>query len=134
MWKNDFKIYIKDNEFDIDEEDFEKEFEEWCYNNIDDYWSCDYEVLKDAMEGKKYRIDANLGLWYGRVKAHKIVNGIDAIDDCIGRDTDSLEIYEERGTLKLKCYHHDGVNYFTIKEITPKGLRSPHLHKKIFGA
>ena len=90
-------------------------------------WS---NIMADLMKGKRFRIEAELGLWNGVKHAHKISEGFDAILDCLGDDINDYKVYEERGTLKIVAYHHDGVNYFSIKEITPKGLRSPRLLKQ----
>ena len=39
-----------------------------------------------------------------------------AWDDC-----DYLKIYDEKGHLYIECSHHDGNNYFEIKQLTPRG-------------
>ena len=90
------------------------------------------ENLKFAMEDKEYRIEGTLGLWNGRHTIIPVIRkGIDAVLDCLN-ESDDYVIFEEKGTLKIIAYHHDGRNEFTLKEKTPKGFRSPNLWKRLY--
>lgn len=111
----------------------EQEFEDYLRWDNEIWWEEIKNELERLMEGKKYKVKADLGLWYGRREGTRICEGFEAISVCIGNG-DYIRIYEERGTLKIDELHHDGTNHYTIKEVTPKGLRSPKLYDKIFGA
>lgn len=89
---------------------------------------------------KQYIILADCGLWYGRRDGGKIITGLwNAISQCF---EDYNEIYEEGGRLKVTAHHHDGTNYFQIKELTKRGeefaerhkwdMSDRELHKKLF--
>lgn len=76
---------------------------------------------------KQYIVLVNLGLWNGRFDGGKIINGLwNAISECF---EDYNEIYEEGGKLKIVAHHHDGTNYFQIKELNKKGEIFVERHK-----
>lgn len=111
----------------------EKDFNELCNYIIEDnnvHWEYVEEELGRLMEGKRFKVIADLGFWYGRRQGHKTCNGFEAIKTCLGNDSwSAVEIYETaRGTLKVDYHHHDGTHHFTIKEVTNKGLRSTHFY------
>lgn len=111
----------------------EQEFEEYLRWDNEIWYEEIKNELEHLMEGKKYKVKADLGLWYGRREGTRICEGFEAISVCI-MNGDYIRIYEERGTLKIDELHHDGTNHYTIKEITTKGLRSPKLYDKMFGS
>lgn len=89
---------------------------------------------------KQYIVLADLGLWNGRFDGGKIITGLwNAISKCF---EDYNEIYEEGGRLKVTAHHHDGTNYFQIKELTERGkgyaerngwdMSDRELHQKLF--
>lgn len=69
---------------------------------------------------KHYIVLADLGLWNGRFDGGKIIRGLcKSISECF---EDYNEIYQEGKRLKVKAIHHDGTNYFQIRELTDRGL------------
>lgn len=118
-----------DENYKYSEEDFSK----LCDYIIEDNnvnWEFVEEEIGSLMDGKEYKVIADIGCWNGRVKGQGKFTGFNAIKACLGNDSCSaVEIYETaRGTLKVDYHHHDGTNYFIIKEITDKGLRSTHFY------
>ncbi len=108
---------------------YESGFESYLMDDNELWYEEVEETLKNKMYGRQYRVTGILGLWNGQRKAKKDFEGFEAIRGCVGSDANGYEIYQtSRGTLKVDVYHHDGVNHFTIKEKTAKGLRSPHLY------
>lgn len=76
---------------------------------------------------KQYIVLADLGLWNGRFDGGKIIIGLwNTISQCF---EDYNEIYEEGGKLKVVAHHHDGTNYFQIKELTERGEEYAEKHK-----
>lgn len=126
-----------------DEEEMKNMYEE-CYgespdeNALDKYiqdingWYLDdvrgeIEFYEKENGQKQYIVLANLGLWNGRFDGGKIINGLwEAISQCF---EDFNEIYEEGGKLKVVAHHHDGTNYFEIKELTERGEEYSERHK-----
>lgn len=99
-------------------------------NNV--WWEEVVVELGRLMNGKRFKVIADLGFWYGRRQSHKTCDGFEAIQACLGNSScQAIEIYEtDRGTLKVDYHHHDGTHHFTIKEVTNKGLRSTHFMKQ----
>lgn len=122
----------------FDDEDYkysEKDFNELCEYIREDcnvWWETESDNLKQLMLDKSFKVEADLGLWNGRVKGHGEFTGFNAIKACLGNDSwSAVEIYETvRGTLKVDYHHHDGTNHFTIKEVTARGLRSTHYYAR----
>ena len=121
-----------------DDEDYkysEKDFNELCEYIGEDcnvWWETESDNLRQLMFNKRFKVEADLGLWYGREKAHTYRIGFDAIVCCLGDDSwSAVEIYETaKGTLKVDYHHHDGTHHFTIKEVTARGLRSTHYYAR----
>ena len=111
---------------------YNSDFQDWLYTQNDFEWeNCKNELAK-LMENKKYKIEADLGFWYGRRKGTAEAHGFTAVEKCICNDsTFEFELFEERGTLKAKYHHHDGTHNYIIKEITANGLRSPKLWQQL---
>ena len=132
--ENSLKEIAKENleENGYSEKEIEERIEEEMFQLALYYNEGEIENLKFAMEDKEYRIEGTLGLWDGRHTIIPVIRkGIDAVLDCLN-ESDDYVIYEERGTLKVVAYHHDGRNEFTLKEKTPKGFRSPNLWKRLY--
>ena len=65
-----------------------------------------------------YLMTGDLGLWYGRVAGGKFLFNL---EDLTSAFHDFNEVYEENGELYVKAIHHDGTNYFKVRELTQKG-------------
>ena len=136
MSKEEINGYIEGFEWfmrdDIENYVYTQADEEMLYEYIRHdnqlWWEEVSNCLREAMYNKRYKIEADLGLWYGRRQAHTYKIGFSAITCCLeDGGCDLVEIYETaKGTLKVDYHHHDGTNYFTIKEETAKGIRSTH--------
>ena len=105
-----------DDENDITNEDLEK----WRYEESENNWECEKEMLEDFFAGKKVIFLGKVGLWNGVYKAGKIGEFWKLFDDAI-TDCDYIKLYDENGHFYLTCSHHDGTNHFEIKVITKKG-------------
>ena len=95
-------------------------------------WRCElYEIaeidFEDAMDNLKYALKdvksfkavGSFGLWYGRQEATTCE--VDSLKELIidlghGFEDYYFTIKIEDNDLKLRYSHHDGINYFTIKE------------------
>ena len=104
-WKEECKYY--DVEIEYKSTDY--------YNYIGDL---DYFYLRDLIDQLKIITEnmeliaiADIGRWNGRVLGYKELSTIEEAFTYY----DSVEIYIERGDLKIRGLHHDGVNYITIR-------------------
>ena len=121
----------------------EENLQQYIYDTNQDYlWDekSNVEYYEKENGQKQYIVLADLGLWNGRFDGGKIITGLwNAISKCF---EDYNEIYEEGGRLKVTAHHHDGTNYFQIKELTERGkgyaerhewdMSDRELHQKLF--
>lgn len=119
--------------YDIEKEEWEEAFEEWCEDNgLDkdeqDIDSFVQETLAMYAEDEAANLNvkcgdilviADLGLWDGRHSAYKIikrgkVNGIFDINTY-----DNYEYYCDAYNVKANIHHHDGCNHIEFRVIKP---------------
>lgn len=110
--------------YETDDEDELNEFitetnEEYLYDE-----QMNIEIHEKHHGVKHYIVLADLGLWNGRHDGGKVIHGMwNTITQCF---EDYNEIYQEGNLLKVKAIHHDGTNYFKIRELTQRGLDYYH--------
>lgn len=135
IWSYDTSNYDVEDMKDMYEEAYEETPDEETINRYiqdvnDDYLGdikSEITFYEDNHKQKQYVIIAKLGLWNGTFAGGKIITGLwNAISQCF---EDYNEIYEERGRLKVIAHHHDGNNYFQIKELTKRGEEFSEKHK-----
>ena len=83
-------------------------------------WETVWRELCNFFKNKEVIFFGTLGLWNGRHAGGQTGKFERLFNEAV-RDCDYLHFYEENGHLFLECSHHDGTNYFEIKEITEKG-------------
>lgn len=91
--------------------------------NADDdiNWDVFESEYKKYFNTNNFVVRANLGRWNGRFDSGKIMTG-GWNDFCrVIQDYDNLEIVDNNGHLEIVGYHHDGTDYFEIRELTRKG-------------
>lgn len=148
IWNYDLSDYDRDEmkgvyEECCDETPSDELLEEYIQDTNNDYLDdirAEIECHEKNHDSKTYVIIGNLGLWYGRVEGGKIIEGLwNSLRQCF---EDYNKIYEENGRLKVTAHHHDGTNFFQIKELTKRGedfaerhkwdMSDRELHKKLF--
>lgn len=119
FWENE--NYTEDKMKNMPDEDVI----DLMHEHYSDYWDeviTEIKVHEKNHGQKRYLIIASLGLWNGVHNSYGVTGGLtNAISRCFGRDTNSFNFYQEGKNLILECSHHDGVNTFTIKELTKRG-------------
>lgn len=84
--------------------------------------SNDYEYMLGTLDkmdrGRQVKIEANLGLWDGRRHGHAYEDSFrEAFERCLIRGDMMIEVYRTgKHTIKVKIAHHDGTNYYTLKD------------------
>ena len=81
------------------------------------------DIFQHELMGHKktYVVKADIGLWDGRYEGGKIIEGMESvIHTCM---EDITAIYLENRLMRIDANHHDGINLFSIKELTPEGER-----------
>ena len=115
-YKKDIIASLKDNDIIVNDENIQAEAQAWI--------DSDAEYLKEIIthydnyyDNNIIYIDASLGLWYGRKKAHKTVTSLYSGIFSLIQDVNTLYFMRKNGALTLKAIHHDGVNYFKFYRI-----------------
>jgi len=123
------------NNINVNEEDYQDDFLDWC--NINGYNTEEEdldEFVQDEMdswlEAEHWNLNkpcgnilaiADLGFWYGRKQGCKVINTqkLNGIFDVLGSDYNYFKFYCDRYDVKATLHHHDGTHYITFREIKP---------------
>ena len=114
----------------IDIANWAEDIKEW-YPDEDltesEMWNIAYENNMDNLEAEKANLNkelgtslvmiADLGLWNGRRRGWKHINGTNLNDIFQGTCGDFVEWYVEDGDIKCDDIHHDGTNHYTYRAI-----------------
>ena len=82
----------------------------------------DYKNMLDTLDemnrGRQVKIEANLGLWDGRRHGYAYEDSFkEAFEHCLIRGDMMIEVMKTgKHTVKVKIAHHDGTNYYTLKD------------------
>ena len=95
------------------------------YDYDDKEWGLKEKSLKRFFSNYlgKWIMTGSCGLWDGKHPAGTVFDTFDdffykAIKDCA-----YWKFWDENGHLYFQCSHHDGTNFFEIKQITERGER-----------
>lgn len=95
---------------------------EEIYFMINLQWEDTLQELECFFDGKIWLAFGCCGLWYGNIPAGTVFTDFKKFFYQAIKDCDYWKIYDENGHLYLQCSHHDGTNFFEIKEVTKKGV------------
>lgn len=88
------------------------------FDSFENNWE-EWSEIKESLDciPNSCEITGTLGLWNGVKTIEPVIcdNISDAIDKCLGRDTEDIIFRISDNTYYLDAYHHDGINSFTIK-------------------
>lgn len=75
-------------------------------------------TLDEMNRGRQVKIEANLGLWDGRRHGCAYEDSFkEAFEHCLIRGDMMIEVMKTgKHTVKVKIAHHDGTNYYTLKD------------------
>jgi len=135
----DFETRKKEWEADFPGEEYTEEM----------YWDDEstradefFDELRHFIENNKraFIITGSVGRWTGQHRGGYLFNSAygnngyysslyrrglwDAFKDC-----DYFEFIDDNGLLKIRCSHHDGTNYYEVRELTKKGEEYAELHE-----
>lgn len=96
--------------------------DEECDEEIRTSNEYDWEDLLDTAEKIDHvKVQANLGLWYGRREGYAEFNNLKlAIQHCLINGMQYVKVYESNGQLSMEVHHHDGTNYYDFKKKSDK--------------
>ena len=102
-------------------EDIPSEFIQNILNfEMEDIWSEWVASMKQLLSGALLIISGIVTRWDGRHRVAVVCDSFEELSKA-WRDCDYIKVFIEDGTLQIKCTHHDGTNYFTIKRVTLAG-------------
>lgn len=133
-----YKEHLEINELTVDDLNMDDFLNDTVQMYLDDEKvNINFQERKNGE--KYYLVLADLGLWNGRADGGLIIKGIwNAICKCF---EDYNKIYFDGKRLKIQAVHHDGTNYFQIRELTDKGVEywnnhpymsDRELHQRLF--
>lgn len=95
----------------------------WNFLNVDDdiNWDVFEREYEKYFNTNNFVVKASLGRWNGRFNSGKILtSGWSDFVKIIG-EYDNISIVDNNGHLEVVGRHHDGTDYFEIRELTRKG-------------
>lgn len=94
-------------------------FETYDYSQWDTFM---HELQDFIADEGPFLIKGTVGRWNGTFKAGRIIEDIQQLANA-WKDCDYIKFTDYNGALFLKCAHHDGINNFEIRKITPVGQK-----------
>ena len=113
-WKDAYQEFLEINDMDDDPND-EDAIYKYMIETNDEYLRDERMNLDKVVDGRILVI-ADLGLWYGRKPAYKIV-GSGNIKDILGYTYDYAEFYGDGYNIRGTEIHHDGTNHYLYRVI-----------------
>jgi hypothetical protein len=113
-WRDDYKEYMESNDIDADPNDDNAVYA-WMTETNDLYFDDEYINLNKELDGRILVI-ADLGLWYGRRSAYRIL-GKNIHDILYSGCGDYIEFYGDGYNIKGTAHHHDGTNHYLYRVI-----------------
>lgn len=83
-------------------------------------WECFQDEFKYFMKGKIFILQGNIGRWNGRHRGGFTFDSFRELSKA-WKDCDYIKVYDENGHLYIECSHHDGSNFYEIRELTERG-------------
>lgn len=84
-----------------------------------DYFRSDFE---NFINGKTLLATGSVGTWRGRLNGGIFIESLSDFYKLI-TDCDYVKIYDKNGHLYIESSHHDGTNYYELKEVTELGMK-----------
>lgn len=113
-WRDDYKEYMESNDIDADPNDDNAVYA-WMTETNDLYFDDEYINLNKELDGR-ILVVADLGLWYGRRPAYRIL-GKNIHDILYTGCGDYMEFYGDGHNIKGTAHHHDGTNHYLYRVI-----------------
>lgn len=115
-WRDAYKEFLEINDMDDDPNDENKIYDYMVETNGE--YLGDEKMNLDKFVDGRILVIADLGLWYGRVGAHKVLgNNIKEIFNINIRGFDYAEFYGDGYNIRATEHHHDGTNCYLYRMI-----------------
>lgn len=125
LWDTYPDEYLKEIALECDWIDDEDEITDdlltkWRYQEAEVDWDCEKERLEEFFDKKEVIFFGTVGRWDGDYKGGMMGNFWDIYWKAV-KDCDYIKIYDANGHFYIQCSHHDGTNFYEVKEVTQKG-------------
>lgn len=120
-----YEDYVDNCDANDIEADAENSSDYWDY--VNDVRELDRDCFFEEIENIAYNgyclIEGSCGLWWGRRTIIPVMCSslTKAINKCWGNCND-IEVTFQDGVFFVNAYHHDGINAFTIKRLSSRGI------------
>ena len=111
-WREAYAEFLEINDMDDDPED-EDAIYEYMVETNGEYLEDERMNLNKVVDGR-ILIIADLGLWYGRRSAYRLIESRN-IKDILQFNHDYAEFYGDGYNIKGTEAHHDGVNFYEYR-------------------
>ncbi len=91
------------------------------------WWDDESRRMNDFFSSGRFLLKGTIGRWDGPAEGGFIFSTFKemhkAWDWC-----DYIEFYDANGHFRIRCSHHDGTNYYEVRELTPAGIEYESNH------
>ena len=107
---------------ETEEESSEEEIWNFYNEETTNDWDAEMQMLAEFIKNSAngFLVVGEVRRWNGQFPGGKICNSLSELSDA-WRDCQYVKIYDVNGHFYIKCSHHDGTNFFEMKELTEKG-------------
>lgn len=113
-WRKDYEEVARENEWDEDTSDPDNLWQ-YMIATHNTYLDDERYNLNKYLDGR-ILIIADLGLWNGRKRGYKIIDG-NISNILYDNDADFIEWYADQYNIRATAHHHDGTNHYLYREI-----------------
>lgn len=105
------------------------------YEQIAWEYDCFMDDLKGLIDqGRRYVIFGTFGRWDGPVYGGTVIECIDDLKKFLSFNGEHYDTFKDvNGEFQIIQSHHDGCNYYTVRELNKKGMIRYNNHKRAFG-
>jgi hypothetical protein len=96
-------------------------YQEWANFYDSMLWDDFRDEIKHHLKDTWLVVSGSCGLWNGRAAGGNVVKGWEGVEQVM-YDMDYVTVTDTGGMLCISCSHHDGSNYWEVRELTDKGL------------
>ena len=93
------------------------------------------DELKSLLKaGRRYVISGSFGRWDGPVYGGTVIEEIEDLQKFLSFNAEHYDTFKDvNGDFRIIQSHHDGCNYYEVRELTKKGLKRLENYKTAFG-
>lgn len=113
-WREAYAEFLEMNDMDDDPEDEDAIYEYMLKTNAE--YLDDERMNLDKVVDGRILVIADLGLWFGRRSAYRLIESRN-IKDILEMHHDYSELYSDGYNIRKNESHHDGVNHYLYRVV-----------------